>query len=115
MAAKGENPGPANFRVRVNERALEIVQRLATDDAFRDEFESEPAAALAEYGIAVDPEKVPESVELPPKEELADLVEVAGEPDDDGYLELPTDDFIVLGRILGAMAFVEGEQGDHAR
>lgn len=34
--------------------ALKLLQRLAGDDAFRERYEADPAAALGEVGVAAD-------------------------------------------------------------
>lgn len=48
----------------------QFVTRLAHDDAFRDALKRDPVATLEGAGISVDPDEVPETVELPPKERL---------------------------------------------
>lgn len=49
----------------------QLVTRLAHDDAFRDALKRDPVATLEGAGISVDPDELPETVELPPKEQLA--------------------------------------------
>lgn len=52
------------------DNARSILQRLASDDAFRASMEQNPVAAFAEYGFTLDPSIVPGSVNLPSKEEI---------------------------------------------
>lgn len=52
------------------DNARSILQRLASDDAFRAKTEQDPVAAFAEYGFTLDPSIVPGSVNLPSKEEI---------------------------------------------
>jgi putative modified peptide len=48
-----------------------IIDRLATDDAFRDHVTRDPKTALAEYGLEVDPSKMTSKPKLASKEEIA--------------------------------------------
>lgn len=48
-----------------------IIDRLATDDAFRDHLTRDPKTALAEYGLEVDASKLKSPLELASKEEIA--------------------------------------------
>ena len=52
------------------DNARSLLQRLASDDAFRAAMEQNPVAAFAEYGFNLDPSILPESVNLPSKEEI---------------------------------------------
>lgn len=36
------------------EQGFELIRRLASDDGFRDRFESDPATAMSELGISAD-------------------------------------------------------------
>lgn len=47
-----------------------LLDRLGTDDAFREKMLGDPVAALAEHGIKVDPATVPAQRQLPSKEAL---------------------------------------------
>jgi putative modified peptide len=47
-----------------------LLDRLGSDDAFREKFLGDPAAALAEHGVEVDPAAVPAVRSLPSKESL---------------------------------------------
>ena len=48
----------------------EILHRLGTDDAFREQFLGDPSAALAQHGVTVDPKDVPAVRSLPSKDSL---------------------------------------------
>lgn len=54
-----------------NETVGKILDRLATDNDFREHFIGDPAGALKAYGVDVDPSKVPAVRKLPPKHEIA--------------------------------------------
>jgi putative modified peptide len=47
-----------------------ILDKLASDDKFRAQLQSDPVAALAGLGIALSPEDVPEDISLPSKAEI---------------------------------------------
>lgn len=65
------------------EQGHELLRRLAEDDDFRRELESDPAKVLAGYGIEISPpEAIPPSAKLASKEEIAALLQEMGEPDD---------------------------------
>jgi putative modified peptide len=49
----------------------EILDRLATDDAFREQLLGDPKSALAPYGLEVDESRVPAVRTLPSKERIA--------------------------------------------
>lgn len=48
-----------------------ILNKLATDDAFRARLEADPVSALASLGITLRPQDVPAERHLPPKEVIA--------------------------------------------
>jgi putative modified peptide len=48
-----------------------IIDRLASDDDFRDRLTKDPKTTLAEYGLEVDPSKLPSQPRLASKEEIA--------------------------------------------
>ena len=48
--------------------ADEFLRRLVEDDEYRAFLEREPREALAEHGISVSGDAIPETIELPPKE-----------------------------------------------
>ena len=47
-----------------------LLDRLGHDDAFREHVLGDPATALKEYGLEVDPSVLHKSRKLPSKEEL---------------------------------------------
>jgi putative modified peptide len=56
----------------VTGRSLDaLLARLSSDDEFRARVVAEPVRALAEYGVDVRPEDVPERVTLPSKRALS--------------------------------------------
>jgi putative modified peptide len=52
------------------DQADKLLDRLSSDDQFREKFLGDPAAALAEHGVQVDPASVPAVRNLPTKEAL---------------------------------------------
>ncbi len=48
-----------------------LLDRLGSDDAFRERMLGDPVSAFAEHGIAVDPATVPAVRTLPSKDALA--------------------------------------------
>jgi len=56
-------------------QTLALIEGLATNDAFRARFESDPAVVLEEHGVFLSPEEMPAEVHLPPKHELDPLVQ----------------------------------------
>ena len=57
------------------EEALDLLERLASDDAFRTRLERSPRKVLEEFHFYIPQDEMPERVELPPEEELRGLVE----------------------------------------
>lgn len=57
------------------EEALDLLERLASDDSFRGRFERSPRKVLEEFHFYIPEEEMPERVELPAGEELHALVE----------------------------------------
>ncbi len=53
-----------------NEGQLAFLSRVAHDDRFRAELEADPQAALAQYGLDVDPSQIPSEVTLPSEEAI---------------------------------------------
>lgn len=47
-----------------------VLDRLGSDDQFREKFLGDPVAALAEHGVQIDPADVPAVRSLPSKEAL---------------------------------------------
>jgi hypothetical protein len=54
-------------------QAREFAERL-TDDDFRDRLENNTGETLAEYGIEAAPGVIPDTVRLPQKKELEDMI-----------------------------------------
>lgn len=44
---------------------LAFLRRITRDDQFRAKLENHPQAAMAEYGLKIEPEALPASVTLP--------------------------------------------------
>jgi putative modified peptide len=67
------------FRIDMSTaEAVELTTRLAEDDEFRERFQADPRAVLFEYGIEASTEMIPPSVELPSKEEIAQMNQELG-------------------------------------
>lgn len=47
-----------------------MLDRLSSDDAFREKMLGDPVAALAEHGFNVDPKEIPAVRRLPSKSDL---------------------------------------------
>jgi putative modified peptide len=47
-----------------------LLDRLSTDDSFREKMLGDPVAGLAEYGFRVDPKEIPAVRRLPSKKDL---------------------------------------------
>ncbi len=61
-----------------------FLHRAAHDPLFRTALEADPQAALAEFGLSVDPEQIPSSVSIPNAHSILDvLVDVEDDKDDD--------------------------------
>lgn len=59
-----------------------ILDRLSSDQAFREQMLGDPASALASYNLEVDPAKIPAVRRLPSASDLADMrQQTAGVPD----------------------------------
>lgn len=72
-----------------------LLDRLAGDDAFREQMQADPAAALASCGIQVDPSEIPAERNLPSKEAIQAMrAEIKAKLLDGVYLAI----FIVLGK-----------------
>ena len=59
--------------------SLALLRRIAQDDQFRAKLESNPQAALATYGVEIDPSSVPQKVTLPGKAATRESLEDLGE------------------------------------
>lgn len=58
-----------------------FLDKVASDDLFRSELETDPQQALARFNILVDPAQIPERVTLPDKETLQ-AIAPTGSPGD---------------------------------
>ena len=59
------------FKAKPSNDAIDaILDRLGTDQAFREKMLGDPKAAFAEHGIDVDETQVPATRSLPPMEEI---------------------------------------------
>lgn len=70
------------------ETIVNILDRLSSDNDFREHFLGDPAGALKEYGVEVDAQQVPTVRRLPSKDEVAkrrDEAKEAGDPTKCGY------------------------------
>ena len=78
---------PLPYEIKANitrQDARALILRLADDPAFREEFETDTSRVLADHGIEVGPETLPEQVTLPDPEaikEFLDLVEAKIAPE----------------------------------
>ena len=53
-------------RIDLTEASLKaLIEKLATDDEFRAELAADPAETLADYGIHLPDEEVPQNIALP--------------------------------------------------
>lgn len=78
-----ESTGEPLIRVEMTPaQATEFVERLASEDAFRDRYLHQTHALLAEYGVDVPEEMIPEDLELPSYESLQSALDAlrAGHP-----------------------------------
>ena len=70
----------ANDNPDLNDALRVLIQKLATDDAFRDELVKNPAEVLRGMGFTVSAANIPPAAVLPPKEMFGSLLQ---------YLNLP--------------------------
>jgi putative modified peptide len=103
-----ESPTPGQTaNVTISEaQALKFLERLATDDDFRDELARDPGGVLGDHGIELDPESVPDTVTLPPKAEIGEFVERQKKKKAGPHNVLG---FAILYWVLGAMPLVVAE------
>ena len=64
---------------------LAFLRRVSRDDSFRADLEADPQAALAEYGLHVDPATIPARVALPDENAILDVL--GGEESEGPLLE----------------------------
>lgn len=58
------------------DNARKLLERLASDDDFRELMQKSPVTAFAEFGIHLDPEIAPSKVILPSKEEIGSDIDL---------------------------------------
>jgi len=64
-------PAPIDIRITTTpEQVIEFLERLTDDDDFRGRYEQNTLEVLAEYGIHLPSEGMPEGVTAPPREIL---------------------------------------------
>jgi len=64
----------SNVTLRMTQsQAREFLERLESDDEFRERLAAYPREVFSEYGIEIAPELVPEQVTLPEKEQLKEI------------------------------------------
>jgi putative modified peptide len=56
--------------IATSEQLDKLLDRLGSDDQFREKFLGDPAGALAEQGVQIDPASVPAVRNLPTKQAL---------------------------------------------
>ncbi len=54
----------------------DFLNKLATDDEFRQSVENDPVKIYAEYGFALDPAEISGEIKLPSKEEITRNLEL---------------------------------------
>lgn len=64
------------------ESVVKVLDRLASDNDFREHFIGDPAGALKLYDVEIYPEKVPAVRRLPSKDEIAKIRDKAKGVDD---------------------------------
>ncbi len=75
---------PANtHHDRISSGHYAFLRRAAHDPRFLAALEADPQAALAKYGLSVDPDEIPTRVTPPSAEHILDiLIDVEDEPED---------------------------------
>jgi hypothetical protein len=78
---------PLEVRLTLSrEEAVAFLDKLAHDEAFREEFENNPYSVLADHGIEVTPaEAVPSTVAAPDPSDLESAIEAIGPPPVEGW------------------------------
>jgi hypothetical protein len=61
------------------EDARDLILRLAEDEGFRDEFQSNTQQVLHDHGIEVTPQSLPEEVVLPDPEAIREFLSLVEE------------------------------------
>lgn len=86
-------------------RVIGLIEQLAEDDSYRSEFEANPRQALAEAGIEVTEEQLPEQVTLPEKDALRSYLKLAAV----GTGAVTAASFAAQFLVFGAMPVVDRE------
>jgi hypothetical protein len=104
---------PVEIRIGTTpERGHEFLRLLAEDDEFRSRLAREPLTVLAEYDIELSEGALPESIELPPREHVAELLGRMGEMDEYGNFNVQTLGWGFFVVVLGfAMPLVPEDEG----
>jgi hypothetical protein len=103
---------PLPYEIKANitrQDARQLIVRLADEPAFRDEFERNTREVLAEHGIEVGPETLPEEVTLPDPDairEFLDLVEAKIAPEAEAASPFA---FALLILVFAAMPVLIGD------
>jgi hypothetical protein len=107
---------PLHYEISANitrDRALELINRLAEEPDFRERFQADARAILAEYEIEVGAETLPEQVRLPEPDAIRafrSLLEAGLAPETDSpYTDSPYSVAILL-LALGAMPVLAGDR-----
>jgi putative modified peptide len=94
------------------DRAQELLERLAIDFNYRQLLESNPVAALAEYGIEISRDKLPDVIDLPAPHQILRVLAVMQEQD---VLTPDRTLYVIFMWILpSASPIVSPEEGDAA-
>ena len=70
----------ANENAQLNDALRVLIQKLATDDAFRDELLKNPAEVLRGMGFTINAANIPPVAVLPPKEMFGQLLQFLNFP-----------------------------------
>jgi hypothetical protein len=69
--------------------ALDLLQKLASDDEFRDRLSKDPRSVLVDYRIEINDAGLPALADPPPKEDVQRLLDSIGELDEYGRASGP--------------------------
>jgi hypothetical protein len=106
-----EEARPIQIRISMRpEQCVEFLENLAHDPDFRAEFVENAGGVLRRYGIDVSPEGIPDKIELPPKEEVEEVLREVEEQDKLGKATPQAHGYAVLYKALGAMPLVAADE-----
>jgi hypothetical protein len=107
-----EDARPIEVRISMTpEQCLDFLGRLARDDDFRTEFVEDAGGVLGKYGIEMSAEGIPDEVELPPKEDVEEVLREVEERDKLGKTTPQAHGYAVLYMALGhAMPLVADDE-----